>query len=233
VTIVDASPTIANCTFSNNTATGKGGGIYKNGGSPTITECILSGNTAQNGGGMYNGGRVTADCEDDILLKYGRQLRRRDQELVLPGRDHQSRLRPQFDDQKHRRRHGRQLLRCHTHEPPVLFEHGESLLNRTNQTRQHAVILGFVCGTGTTRLGSREPAWTWRRTSDASCVAGAASAWVGAGWDVRPCSARTSSDGSLPLGRITAVSAGIPQGSGRCGTDPSGVSPVVVYASRS
>jgi len=55
-----SSPTIVNCTFSNNIATGTpavdwGGGMYNNStSSPTITNCTFNGNTADYGGGIFN-----------------------------------------------------------------------------------------------------------------------------------------------------------------------------------
>jgi parallel beta-helix repeat protein/predicted outer membrane repeat protein len=54
----DTSPTITNCTISNNTANGffygHGGGIYINSdASPTITNCTITGNLADSGGGIY------------------------------------------------------------------------------------------------------------------------------------------------------------------------------------
>jgi len=49
-----ASPTIANCTFSNNSATLRGGGAYLTGSSPTLTACVFTGNSAQDGGGLAN-----------------------------------------------------------------------------------------------------------------------------------------------------------------------------------
>jgi hypothetical protein len=63
------SPTVANCTFTNNTATedygsgdGDGGGMENDGGSPTVTNCTFTNNTAcgynydGDGGGMENDG---------------------------------------------------------------------------------------------------------------------------------------------------------------------------------
>ena len=47
----DSSPTVTNCTFSENAAT-QGGGMFSDGGSPTVTNCTFIGNTAQIGGGM-------------------------------------------------------------------------------------------------------------------------------------------------------------------------------------
>ena len=49
-----SSPTVTNCTFSGNTATGDGGGMDNYFSSPTVTNCTFSGNTANAGGGMYN-----------------------------------------------------------------------------------------------------------------------------------------------------------------------------------
>ncbi len=42
----NSSPTLTDCTISNNTANNNGGGIYCSGGSPTITDCTISGNTS-------------------------------------------------------------------------------------------------------------------------------------------------------------------------------------------
>ncbi len=47
------SPTISNCTFRGNTATGIGGGILIDG-SPILTNCTFSGNSADSGGAIYN-----------------------------------------------------------------------------------------------------------------------------------------------------------------------------------
>ena len=44
-------PVVTNCTISGNTATQKGGGMYRG----TANNCTISGNTALNGGGMYEG----------------------------------------------------------------------------------------------------------------------------------------------------------------------------------
>ena len=50
-----ASPTVANCTFSGNSAYQGGGGIYTYGASPTVVNCTFSGNSAAAyGGGMRN-----------------------------------------------------------------------------------------------------------------------------------------------------------------------------------
>lgn len=50
------SPTVANCTFSGNSAASYGGGIYNyNGSHSNVTNCIFSGNNATyGGGGMFN-----------------------------------------------------------------------------------------------------------------------------------------------------------------------------------
>jgi hypothetical protein len=53
---VNGSPTVTNCTFSENSA-GVGGGMYNVSASPTVTNCTFTSNTASNsgGGGMCNG----------------------------------------------------------------------------------------------------------------------------------------------------------------------------------
>ena len=48
-----SSPTVTNCTFSENAAK-RGGGMCNYHSSPTVTNCTFSGNEAQYGGGMYN-----------------------------------------------------------------------------------------------------------------------------------------------------------------------------------
>lgn len=55
VCCVGASPTISNCTFSSNSASDKGGGIYlKDTSNPIITNCSIVGNSAgSRGGGIY------------------------------------------------------------------------------------------------------------------------------------------------------------------------------------
>ncbi|MBT5382164.1 MAG: DUF1565 domain-containing protein [Phycisphaerae bacterium] len=47
-----SSPTITDCTISGNTANDSGGGIYCYDSNPTITGCTISGNTAISGGGI-------------------------------------------------------------------------------------------------------------------------------------------------------------------------------------
>jgi parallel beta-helix repeat protein len=55
---------VTNCTFSGNTATYGGGGIFNFSSSPTVTNCTFSENSAATGGGMLNGhGNPTViDC---------------------------------------------------------------------------------------------------------------------------------------------------------------------------
>ncbi|MHC4739014.1 MAG: right-handed parallel beta-helix repeat-containing protein [Planctomycetota bacterium] len=48
------SPTVANCTFSDNSAFDLGGGMSNVGSSPTVTNCTFSDNTSGRGGGMSN-----------------------------------------------------------------------------------------------------------------------------------------------------------------------------------
>jgi len=48
------SPTMNNCTFAGNSASGFGGGMYNDQSSMMLTDCIFVGNLAYNGGGMYN-----------------------------------------------------------------------------------------------------------------------------------------------------------------------------------
>ena len=52
----DASnPTVTNCTFSSNEADYLGGGMYNDNSNPTVTDCTFSGNDGSpGGGGMYN-----------------------------------------------------------------------------------------------------------------------------------------------------------------------------------
>jgi parallel beta-helix repeat protein len=52
---LQSSPTVTGCAFSGNTSEdGDGGGMYNSGGSPSVTNCTFSGNTATIGGGMSN-----------------------------------------------------------------------------------------------------------------------------------------------------------------------------------
>ncbi|MBN2592627.1 MAG: hypothetical protein JXA81_03895, partial [Sedimentisphaerales bacterium] len=51
----EGSPTITNCTFSNNWVSASGGGMYNETGNPTLTNCVFRGNSSEYvGGGMYN-----------------------------------------------------------------------------------------------------------------------------------------------------------------------------------
>jgi hypothetical protein len=50
-----SSPTVANCTFHDNSAFKYGGGMYNNSSNSSLTNCIFSGNTAgDKGGGIFN-----------------------------------------------------------------------------------------------------------------------------------------------------------------------------------
>jgi regulator of RNase E activity RraA len=49
----NSSPTVINCTFSDNMAE-MGGGMYNESSNPTVTNCTFSGNSVGCGGGMYN-----------------------------------------------------------------------------------------------------------------------------------------------------------------------------------
>ena len=48
------NPTVTNCTFFGNSAQYDGGGMYNHDSSPTVTSCTFSGNSADLGGGMDN-----------------------------------------------------------------------------------------------------------------------------------------------------------------------------------
>jgi len=59
------SPTITNCTFSQNYAVHFGGGIYNYSGSPTITNCVFAENTMSTGGGgisNFNASPTISNC---------------------------------------------------------------------------------------------------------------------------------------------------------------------------
>jgi hypothetical protein len=53
-----SSPTVANCTFADNSA-GYGGGMHNGASSPLVIECAFTGNSAIDGGGIHNSGNVT------------------------------------------------------------------------------------------------------------------------------------------------------------------------------
>ena len=59
------SPTIRNCLFERNSATGSGGAIYNGGGggnsSPVLTNCSFQNNSANDGGAIYNGGGASGN----------------------------------------------------------------------------------------------------------------------------------------------------------------------------
>ncbi|MDO8629886.1 MAG: right-handed parallel beta-helix repeat-containing protein, partial [Phycisphaerales bacterium] len=59
----DSNTTVTNCTFSGNSG-GNGGGMYNKRSNPMVTNCTFSGNTAGDGGGMYNysGSPTVTDC---------------------------------------------------------------------------------------------------------------------------------------------------------------------------
>lgn len=63
-----SSPTIANCTFSENEAL-NGGGMGNISSSPTITNCTFSDNKAYDGGGMYNTDDSSPTITDCTFLK--------------------------------------------------------------------------------------------------------------------------------------------------------------------
>lgn len=49
-----SSPTVTNCTFSDNTIEHSGAGMFNARANPTVTNCMFSGNSANYGGGMWN-----------------------------------------------------------------------------------------------------------------------------------------------------------------------------------
>jgi parallel beta-helix repeat protein len=67
VKCLDSSPTINNCTFSGNLASGSGAGMHNDGGAPRLADCMFAGNVASYGGGMYNhdGGAQLVNCTFD------------------------------------------------------------------------------------------------------------------------------------------------------------------------
>ena len=65
---LSSSPTVANCTFSGNSAAHYGGGMYNAGSSPTVTNCTFSGNSASHdGGGMFNHAGSSPDVTNCIF----------------------------------------------------------------------------------------------------------------------------------------------------------------------
>jgi len=52
----DSNPTVTDCTFQGNTAVDGGGGMFSFDSSPTVSYCTFTGNSAFIGGGMYNVG---------------------------------------------------------------------------------------------------------------------------------------------------------------------------------
>ena len=66
---VNSSPTVTNCTFSGNRASGQGGGMYNwNNSHPTVTNCTFSGNFAgQEGGAIHNSGDSNSTLTNCIL----------------------------------------------------------------------------------------------------------------------------------------------------------------------
>jgi len=62
--VINCSPTISNCIFSNNEAENYGGGMYNYLASPNITNCIFSNNSARYGGAVYNedSNSIVVDC---------------------------------------------------------------------------------------------------------------------------------------------------------------------------
>lgn len=63
-----SSPTITNCTITDNYASNDGGGIYCNGGSPSITNCTITGNGwVENGGGIFCFNGASVEIINSIL----------------------------------------------------------------------------------------------------------------------------------------------------------------------
>ena len=61
----ESSPTVTNCTFINNSAVGRGGGICNwTGSNNTLINCTFASNWASSGGGMHDGGSntIVTDC---------------------------------------------------------------------------------------------------------------------------------------------------------------------------
>ena len=84
-----SSPTIMNCAFSDNSASYYGGGMENVSGSPTITGCTFTGNSAADyGGGMknYEASPTMTDC---VFRQLSRRLRRRDGKLFFARDAHE------------------------------------------------------------------------------------------------------------------------------------------------
>jgi len=63
-----SSPLLTNCTFQNNSSTSNGGGmVNENGSSPVLTNCIFQDNSAASGGGMWNISYVPATPTEPTL----------------------------------------------------------------------------------------------------------------------------------------------------------------------
>ena len=63
------SPTLIDCTFSTNTASSRGGGIYMTGASePLLRGCVVEGNSAPAGAGIYNGSSLAPALERCLLI---------------------------------------------------------------------------------------------------------------------------------------------------------------------
>ena len=60
-----SSPSVANCTFAGNTTSNGGGGMFNDGGSPALTNCTFSGNTASGTGGR-GGGMYNLGCSPTV-----------------------------------------------------------------------------------------------------------------------------------------------------------------------
>ena len=65
----NSDPTLTNCTFIGNRASGAGGGMYNlNSSNPTVTNCTFSDNSANNGGGMHNNNSRNCKNLDSVSL---------------------------------------------------------------------------------------------------------------------------------------------------------------------
>ncbi|MBI4556019.1 MAG: hypothetical protein HY706_00420 [Candidatus Hydrogenedentes bacterium] len=61
---LNSSPTVAHCTFTNNTATEGGGGMHNDHSSPTVTDCVFADNSGNWGAALYNqnGAPMVSNC---------------------------------------------------------------------------------------------------------------------------------------------------------------------------